>query len=32
MRVTQCRDLGVKLSPQQAGQALAQALKDTIYS
>ena len=32
MRVTQCRDLGVKLSPPQAGQALAQALLDTIYS
>ena len=32
MPVTQCRDLGVKLSPPQAGQALAQALLDTIYS
>jgi len=32
MPVTQCRDLGVKLSPLQAGQALAQALRDTIYS
>ncbi|HJX57425.1 MAG TPA: lipoyl(octanoyl) transferase LipB [Thiobacillus sp.] len=32
VRVTQCRDLGVKLSPPQAWQALARALKDTIYS
>lgn len=32
MRVTQCRDLGVKLSLPQAEQALAQALRDTIYS
>ena len=32
MAVTQCRDLGVKLSPQQAGAALAQALLDAIYS
>lgn len=32
MPVTQCRDLGVKLSPPQAGQALAQALLDAIYS
>jgi lipoyl(octanoyl) transferase len=32
MRVTQCRDLGVKLSPPQAGQALVQALLETIYS
>ena len=32
MRVTQCRDLGMKLSPPQAWQALAQALLDTIYS
>jgi len=32
MRVTQCRDLGVKLTLPQAEQALAQALRDTIYS
>lgn len=32
MPVTQCRDLGVTLSPPQAGQALARALLDTIYS
>jgi lipoyl(octanoyl) transferase len=32
MRVTQCRDLGVDLTPPQAGQALVQALLDTIYS
>jgi lipoyl(octanoyl) transferase len=32
MRVTQCRDLGVKLTLPQAEQALAQALQDTIYS
>lgn len=32
MRVTQCRDLGVKLSPAEAGQALVRCLRDTIYS
>lgn len=32
MPVTQCRDLGVKLPPSQAGQILAQALLDAIYS
>jgi lipoyl(octanoyl) transferase len=32
MRVTQCRDLGVKLTLPQAEQTLAQALRDTIYS
>ena len=32
MRVTQCRDLGITLSLPQAGQALVQALMDTIYS
>ncbi|MGB9130226.1 MAG: lipoyl(octanoyl) transferase LipB [Thiobacillus sp.] len=32
MRVTQCRDLGVKLSLLQAEQALTQALLATIYS
>jgi lipoyl(octanoyl) transferase len=32
MAVTQCRDLGVALSPPQAGQALVQALQHTIYS
>ncbi|MBU1396849.1 MAG: lipoyl(octanoyl) transferase LipB [Gammaproteobacteria bacterium] len=32
MRVTQCRDLGVKLTLPRAEQALAQALRDTIYS
>lgn len=30
--VTQCRDLGVKLSSQQVGKVLARALRDTIYS
>ena len=32
MRVTQCRDLGVMLSLQQAGQALTEALQEAIYS
>lgn len=32
MAVTQCRDLGVALSPPLAGQALVQALQHTIYS
>jgi lipoyl(octanoyl) transferase len=32
MPVTQCRDLGVELSAPQAGQALVQALLETIYS
>lgn len=32
MRVTQCRDLGVKLSPSQAGKALADTLLNRIYS
>ena len=32
MRVTQCRDLGITLPLPQAGQALVQALMDTIYS
>jgi lipoyl(octanoyl) transferase len=32
MRVTQCRDLGITLPLPQAGQTLAQALMDTIYS
>ncbi|MGK2953474.1 MAG: lipoyl(octanoyl) transferase LipB [Thiobacillus sp.] len=32
MAVTQCRDLGVELSPPQAGQSLVQALLHTIYS
>lgn len=32
MPVTQCRDLGVKLPPPHAGQALARALLDAIYS
>ncbi|MHB1145700.1 MAG: lipoyl(octanoyl) transferase LipB [Thiobacillus sp.] len=32
MRVTQCRDLGVKLTLPQAEQALTQALRATIYS
>lgn len=32
MRVTQCRDLGVKLGLPQAEQALTQALLGTIYS
>ena len=32
MRVTQCRDLGVKLSLQQAERALTQALLAAIYS
>jgi lipoyl(octanoyl) transferase len=32
MRVTQCRDFGITLSLPQAGQALVQALMDTIYS
>ncbi len=32
MAVTQCRDLGVKLSLQQAGAALGRALLDAIYS
>ncbi|MHB0918391.1 MAG: lipoyl(octanoyl) transferase LipB [Thiobacillus sp.] len=32
MRVTQCRDLGVKLGLPQAEQALTQALLATIYS
>lgn len=32
MRVTQCRDLGVKLSAAEAGQALARCLQGTIYS
>jgi lipoyl(octanoyl) transferase len=32
MRVTQCRDLGVGLSPAQAGQALARALLDVVYT
>ena len=32
MRVTQCRDLGVKLSLPQAEQALTRALLDSIYS
>jgi len=32
MRVTQCRDLGVMLSLQQAGQALTEALQQAIYS
>lgn len=31
MRVTQCRDLGVKLSPAEAGQALVRCLQATIY-
>jgi lipoyl(octanoyl) transferase len=30
MRVTQCRDLGVKLSPAEAGQALACTLLDVL--
>ncbi len=32
MRVTQCRDLGVSLSPAQAGQTLARALLDAVYA
>lgn len=32
MRVTQCRDLGVSLSPAQAAQALARALLDAVYA
>jgi lipoyl(octanoyl) transferase len=32
MRVTQCRDLGVMLSLQQAEQALTEALRGAIYS
>jgi lipoyl(octanoyl) transferase len=32
MRVTQCRDLGVMLSLQQAEQALTEALQGAIYS
>jgi lipoyl(octanoyl) transferase len=32
MAVTQCRDLGVELSPPQAEQALAEALLEAIYS
>ncbi len=32
MRVTQCRDLGVSLSPAEAGQMLARALTDAIYA
>ena len=32
MRVTQCRDLGMKLSLAEAGQALAGKLLDAIYS
>jgi len=32
MRVTQCRDLGLKWSPAEAGQALVRCLQDTIYS
>ena len=32
MAVTQCRDLGVKLSPPQAEAALGRALLDAIYS
>ncbi|KVW97106.1 lipoate--protein ligase [Thiobacillus denitrificans] len=32
MAVTQCRDLGVQLSPPQAGQILARTLLDAIYS
>lgn len=32
MRVTQCRDSGVKLSMAEAGQALVRCLRDTIYS
>jgi hypothetical protein len=32
MAVTQCRDLGVRLTPQQAEDALGQALLDAIYS
>ncbi|PKO63434.1 MAG: octanoyltransferase, partial [Betaproteobacteria bacterium HGW-Betaproteobacteria-17] len=32
MRVTQCRDLGVKLTLPRAKQALTQALLATIYS
>lgn len=32
MAVTQCRDLGVQLSPPQAGQILARTLLDAVYS
>jgi lipoyl(octanoyl) transferase len=32
MRVTQCRDSGVKLSMAEAGQVLVRCLQDTIYS
>lgn len=32
MPVTQCRDLGVKLSPTEAGRVLARALLDAVYA
>lgn len=32
MPVTQCHDLGVNLSPAEAGQALARALLDAVYA
>jgi len=32
MRVTQCRDLGVRLAPAQAGQTLVRALLDGVYA
>lgn len=32
MRVTQCRDLGVRMSALEAGQVLARALLDVVYT